>query len=486
MNKKLRLNIIYQSFYRILAIITPLCTSPYLSRVLKAENLGVYSYTLSICSYFSMFAALGTETYGTREIARSVAHEDKDRLYRTFWGIYIFQLLCSGISVLLYIGYICFFVNENKLIAFIQVGWIISVMLDINWFYFGIQEVKKVVIRNTIVRLMSVICIFVFVKGEQDLWIYALIMVLSNAGSQIMMWIYLPKYVKFVSLSIKDITRHIKPNLYLFLPLIGANVYWTMDKTMLGIFSDYNNTGYYYNADKVMNIPLNLIVGFGTVMLPHMTSTLEKNDTQSWKDTFEKSTELYAFMSAAMGFGMAAIAKEFVPIFFGAGYEKCILLIICFAPILIMKALDGLIKSHCLLPFGQEKLYTYCVFCGAAINLVTNYMMIPRLGALGALIGTGVTEFVVCIGEIYFVRKTIDLKKILSIYIKYFLIGSIMFVVVRLLNKMLPLAGILGVIIEVMGGAFIYLFICVCYWKLDTKSNVGRMVNHYIHKIVDK
>ena len=85
-------NLVYQSFYRILSLITPLITSPYLSRVLGAGELGRYSYTMSIVSYFNLFAALGTEMYGTREIAKVRAKNSKEIISETFWGIYIVQM----------------------------------------------------------------------------------------------------------------------------------------------------------------------------------------------------------------------------------------------------------------------------------------------------------------------------------------------------------------------------------------------------------
>ena len=63
-------NYVYRLFYEILAVITPFITAPYVSRVLGADGIGIYSYTSSIMTYFTLFAALGTATYGAREIAQ--------------------------------------------------------------------------------------------------------------------------------------------------------------------------------------------------------------------------------------------------------------------------------------------------------------------------------------------------------------------------------------------------------------------------------
>ena len=64
----LKRNYIYNVSYQILAVLTPLITTPYLSRVLGAERIGDYSYTQSVVAIFALFAALGTLIYGNREI----------------------------------------------------------------------------------------------------------------------------------------------------------------------------------------------------------------------------------------------------------------------------------------------------------------------------------------------------------------------------------------------------------------------------------
>ena len=184
---KLRKNVIYQMAYRVLTIITPLITAPYLSRTLGANCLGVYSYTLSSVNYFVLFAMLGTETYGNREIARVSAHGDPDELSQSFWEIYALQKCSSLLAIAAYLLYVLS-VHENRLIALLQGIWLISTMLDINWFFFGIEQVRFTVTRNFMVKAASVLCILLFVKSEKDLILYVVIMGASVACSQIFIW----------------------------------------------------------------------------------------------------------------------------------------------------------------------------------------------------------------------------------------------------------------------------------------------------------
>lgn len=477
---KLKRNLIYQSGYRLLTIITPLITSPYLARVLGAEKLGIYSYTLSIVSYFTMIAFLGTETYGNRTIAQVNTYNDKDALSRTFWGIYIGQAACSTLAVILYMFVVLLFVKNNKYIFLLQGMWIISTMLDINWFFFGIEEVKLTVIRNALVKIIGIGSILLFVKSENDLWIYTLIMAGTMVMSQIIMWMYIPKYISKTKISFSDVIHHFKPNIGLFIPLIASSVYWTMDKTMLGLLSTYESTGYYYNADKVMNIPLNLVIGFGAVMLPRMSALIEKNDKTGWKNLFKKTSEFYFMSACAIGGGIAAVANEFVPIFFGNGYDECVLLIELFGPILVLKAINDLIKNQCILPLGEEKKYTIIVSLGAMANLIANLILIPRYGALGALIGTGVAEIVVVVFEFLLEKKYLSISLVIAKNYWYVFISTIMYVLVRSISCILDLKIIYKLCVEVIIGILIYLIGCLFFWRFSKESSFS------LKKIVNK
>ena len=68
---RLKRNLGYQTVYQILSVCLPLITTPYLSRVLGASNLGQFSYIGSVTNYFTLFAMLGVTNYGTRTIAES-------------------------------------------------------------------------------------------------------------------------------------------------------------------------------------------------------------------------------------------------------------------------------------------------------------------------------------------------------------------------------------------------------------------------------
>ena len=199
-------NFIYNLIYQILILIIPLITAPYLSRVVGADGVGTYSYTYSIVYYFMLLTLLGINNYGNRSIAK--VRDDKRKLSKTFWSLYLFQLLMGVIMLIAYISYLYLFDVKYRNIAIIQTLFIISAMLDINWLFFGLEEFKKTITRSTFVKIGNVILIFLLVKTKNDLWKYTLIMSGMTCLSQLILWSFLRKRISFVKININRLLKN--------------------------------------------------------------------------------------------------------------------------------------------------------------------------------------------------------------------------------------------------------------------------------------
>lgn len=470
--KSIKKNLGFQTAYQILITCLPLITSPYLSRVLGASQLGVYSYTSSVMSYFALFAMLGTSNHGTRSIAS--CGDDKKKRSDVFWNIYCMQAFVATVCTLAYIFYVLFIVKDNKLIALIQIIHVFSCVLNVNWLFFGVENFKLTVLRNGIIKIISVALILLLVKKPEDLWVYALILVGGEMISQLVMWLYVPRVVGLSSVSIRKVMANVKPSLLLFIPLLAMSIYHIMDKTMLGALSTYTQGGYYYNADKVVNVTVGVISGISTVMLPRMTSLISAGKQKESDNLFRLSLEGTALAGIAMAFGIAAIANEFEPIFFGPGYDECILLTIVLAPVLIIKAFSFTARYQYLIPHHRENAYSISVLIGAAVNLVANILLIPRFGAMGAVVGTLLAESAACAWQFIVVRKLISLRKTILRCLVYFTIGILMFFCVRLI-ALINANSYIKIVLEMLTGVIVYIASCLVYWRI-TKNNIGAVM----------
>ncbi len=477
-------NLSLQTAYQILAVGMPLITAPYLARRLGSSQLGVFSYTSSIVAYFTLAAMLGTVNYGTRSIA--ALKEDRDKRNLVFSSIFIFQIVVTVFATLAYAVYLLFFCTENWTIAFIQGLAVLSCFINVNWLFFGVEDFQITVTRSIVIKLLSVALILLLVKKPEDLWLYTLIMLGGTFVSDLIVCFYLHRYVSFKRVSFSQVKEHIKPNLILFIPLLAMTVYHTMDKTMLGYLSTYEQSGFYYNSDKIVQIPLMIFNGIGTVMLPRMTYLIAEKKQEEANRLFMRTMEGVAAVSIAALCGISAVSKEFIPFFYGKGYDECILITIVFSPILLIKAFSVIARTQYLIPMKMEKEFTKSVIGGAIVNLIMNSILIPPYGALGAAIATVIAEMAACLLQFVSLRgKNLGIRRLFIQTFIYIIMGLLMVLVVRCV-ALFNMRNTIKLIVEVACGGAFFVVVCLSYWKITHNKFYDVLVSPVLAKLTKK
>ena len=446
-------NLIYNMIYQILIMILPFITAPYLSRIIGKTGIGIYTYTYSIAHYFVLFSLMGLANYGNRKIAQN--KDDVKKLNETFSEIYLMQIGFTVISLISYLSMVFLLNFENKNILIIQIMFVISAGIDISWFFYGMEKFKLMVVRNTIIKVITTICIFVFVKKASDLWKYAFIMAFSMFVSQLSLWVVLNKLVKFEKPSWEKVKKHIKPNLILFIPVIAVSLYRVMDKIMLGAISTMEQTGIYENADKLVTLPLTITSSVGTVMMPKMANIFAKGDNNKGKEYFRDSMQLIVGISIAMSFGMAVVANDFAPLYYGIEFSECGKIMIVLSPILLIGSISNVVRTQYLIPKEKDKIYILSVVIGAVVNMIINLILINKFGAMGAAIGTIFAELSVMLIQCILSRNELEFKKYIKDSICFVFSGIVMYVVLRKIKTLLNVSFI-SIIIEILIGIIIY------------------------------
>ena len=424
--KSIAKNYIYNMIYQVLILVLPLITTPYLSRVLGAEGIGIYGYTYSIVTYFILFGSLGVAMYGQREIA--YAQENVESRKKVFLEIIIFRFLCIAITS---IAYFFLFMRGNEYQIYYQILLIelIAAAFDISWFFQGMEEFKRTVTRNVLVRICSVSLVFVLVKTKEDLAKFTLIYSLADLIGNLSLWIYVPKYIKGAKVKNINVLRHLPQITLLFIPQIANQIYKILDTTMIGtLVENKAETGYYEQGQKVIRLLLTVVTSLGVVMVPRMASTYASGDNEKIKDYMKMSFKFVFFLAFPIMFGIMSISTAFVPVFFGAGYDKVVILINVISPILILMGMGNVLGTQYLLPTKKQKEYTISVAIGLGVNFVLNYFLIKKFASIGASISTVLSELVIVILQFQYIKKDIPFKKLLEIAWKYFVAGLVMFI----------------------------------------------------------
>ena len=426
--KSVKINYFYNLIYNLLTLLLPLLTTPYLSRVLGVENIGIYGFTNSIVTYFVLFGCLGTTLYGQREIA--YVQDDKEKQSKVFYEIFFVKLISMFISILLYGFSFCL---DGTLSLYYQILliYLVANVFDISWYLQGIEEFDKTVIRNLIVKVLSIILIFVLVKKPDDLWIYFTIFAVSELLGNITMWIYVPKYLNKPNFKKINLKKHLKPILMLFIPQIAIKVYTVLDKTMIGVISgNMNDVGFYEQGQNIVRALIVIITAYGTVMASRIAYTYKNSDKKETIKYLKSSFRFSWLLGIPLMLGTIAVADKLVPWFFGDGYDPVSNIIKFTSPLIIAIGLNNVLGMQYLVPIGRQKDFTTAVVIGALSNFVLNNILIRLFGTIGAVIASVLAETIILIYELYVTRKEFNWLMIFNGVFKYLIAGIIMFIVI--------------------------------------------------------
>lgn len=473
MKKSIAKNYIYNLTYQMLTILLPLVTTPYLSRVLGAEPIGIYGYTISIVTYFILFGTLGVSMYGQREIAYKGA--DKQARSKAFWEIIIMRTITLSISILLF--YLIYGrTGEYALYYRILIIQLVANLFDISWLFQGIEEFDKTVVRNLIVKLLSLVLTFVVIKTPDDLWKYFAIYVGAELIGNMSIWFYIPKYVEKVKIKELEIKKHIKPAISLFLPQVAIQIYTVLDKTMIGIITkDMVKVGYYEQAQKVVKAALMITNALQIVMNSRIANAYAEKDEKEIKNCLGISMNFIWFLTIPMMFGLMAIAPKFVPWYYGEGFEGVTPILIATAPILIAIGLNGITGIQYLIQIGKQNIFTISVTIGAIINVIFNAILIPFWGGVGAAIASVIAELSILIYQLKYFKEQYTILEMLKVSVKCFIAGIVMFGVVAIVANYLPVS-IINTIIEIAIGGIVYVGILTLLKYQFLKDILKKMV----------
>lgn len=450
-NKSIKKNYIYNLIYQVLLLITPLITTPYVSRVLKADGIGAYSYIESIVSYFVLFGTLGITTYGQREI--SYVQENKEERTKIFWNTKILECFTAGLALIVYL---IFSFTRNNILYLLYAFNIISVIVDVSWFFQGLEEFGKIVLRNIIFKAINIIFIFTFINTKDDLMLYVFGVTFFAFLGNLSLWVSIPKYIDKINVKKLKPFSNIKTVISLFIPTIAIQVYTVLDKTMIGIItkSEFEN-GYYEQALKISRIVLAMVTALGTVMIPRIGNLFHNNQVEETRKLMYRSYRFVWFLGLPLCFGLVMCSSNFVPWFFGEGYDKVINLLWILSFLIIAIGINNVTGMQYLIPTKRENTFTLTVCIGALVNFCMNALLIPKYQSIGAAIGSVIAETTIAVIQIIIVRKELNPIEIIKQSIHY-AIATVVMVIVLYLEARVLVSSIINTLILIVSGVLTY------------------------------
>lgn len=478
--QSIKINYILNTVYQVLNLITPLVTAPYISRVLGAEGVGIYSYTTSVVAFFIMFAVLGTTTYGQRAIAQ--CRDNRQQLSKCFWEIEMLSVISTVICAIIWMGFI-FITPRYKIYYLILLIDLMATALDIAWFYSGLEQFKFIVFRNAAIKILSIVFLFVLVRERRHIWIYIAIMALGKFMGNASMWLPLRRFVDRIKLSEMSIMPHLKETMAYFIPTAAASIYTYLDKVMIGAFTTTSvENGYYEQAQKVIKMAYTILVSLNTVMSARMSYLFAQNKEKEIKEKLEKALAFIVTLGIPFVFGVSGIAHNFVPWFFGDEFEKVTVLLILSSPLILIMSIHNFLSAQYLVPSGQRVRSTKGVVVGAIVNLILNFILIPRFQAIGAIVATLAAEISICVVYFHMSKAYVPVRLLLKYFPKQFLSACGMMLCVVLIGRGHSRGSIIITVLQILAGGTIY-FVLLCLLKDQVMRN---LIKHVKSKFLKK
>ena len=440
----------------------PLVTFPYVSRVLGASGNGKIAFIASVASYFSMIASLGIPTYGIRACA--TVRDDKEKLSKTVHELLIIHSIMTMISLTLF--FVSYFLigrlqREPELMFVNGISLLLNV-LGANWLYSALEQYQYITFRSLAFKVISILLMFALVHKRQDYVIYGAISVFAVAGSNVLNFINLRKFVSFKRYKCYHLKQHMKPILVFFAQTVAITVYTNLDTVMLGFMKNDAEVGLYSAAIKVKNILVTLVTSLGTVLLPRLSYYTANGYKEEFKKLTHKAMEIVFVMGMALTGYFVIMAKECIVFISGEEFLGATLAMQIIIPTIIFIGLSNITGIQVLTPLGKEKYVLISVVVGAGIDFVWNLILIPSMGAAGAAVGTLLAEIAVLLVQWYAIRKVVKMRLVrVKEIIKIIGISGTMAILLWIANGTISLPSVLQLMVTAVAyfGSVLLLFV---------------------------
>lgn len=460
-------NFLFQIIFNLVTTVIPLIVTPFLTRALLEYELGRFTYTRSIATYFVTFSMMGIVKYGQRVISQSADEETK--LRKSFWSLLVVHIGFSLVALLAFAFTGLFVIRENRDLFWIQSIYVLSALFNITWVFYGLENFKIVALRTTIVKIIEAVLYISLIKSPKDITLYAFINCFIALFSQVIVIPIAIKTIKPIRVEWNDCREHIKPLLVFAVAVIGIQLYTIFDTTLLGLFSSNENVAFYDYSDRIVKIPLTVASIIGTVLFPRACRLASQKNFDEQKKYMNCSMIIVSLIGAASFWGLAIIGGPLAAIYLGDNFSNCGPYIFALAPLVFIVGVGDVVRTQFMIPNGMDKEYIRSIIINAVTNLVLSTVLILSLPkeyhVYSAIIGTVSAETVGMIYQLALCRKFISINGLIKTAFCSFAIGGAMAAIIKVISNSInwSLASLIGIV--AVGGAIfvalsaVYIFI---------------------------
>ena len=338
-----------------------------------------------------------------------------------------------------------------------------------EWFYQGIEDFKYVAVRGLLVKLFSVVLLFLLVKTKEDILWYGAYTVLGVLGGNIFNFIRLRKYLHRDVINVRALhpLRHLKPALHVFALNVVISIYLQLNNVLLGFMKDAEAVGYFTAATKIMMITMSISSSLGAVIMPRTSNLIAEGRMDEFRILIQKSYDFVLALAMPLTVGLIFTSPSVILLLSGKGFAPAVLTSQIVAFNILMVGLSGVMGIQVLYPLGKINIVILCTLIGAAVNVFLNVLLIPRYGHNGTAVAYMLAEVAVTVSMFLIGRKYIPIQFFKRRHLNYVL-GSIVMALCLYFISLFGLANVIMLIIMMVVGVIMYA--CV---ELILKDPIG-------------
>lgn len=397
-------NFVYKSILTVSGYLVAFIIFPYVSRILGVGNVGLVSFVDNTVQYFLLFASMGINVLGVREIAR--VKDDPAARNRVFSNLMGVNLLFTLITLLAYFVIVTLLPELNRYDELFYIGSakILFTAFLIEWFYTGMEDFRYITLRSVAVKILYVISIFLFVKGPQDYRMYFYLTVAMTVVNSVINLVHARGLVK---VDFKEMFnfRYIGQNLTLGIYSVMTSMYLTFNVMYLGLMTGNVQVGYYTTAYKLYTVVVGLFSAFTSVMLPRMSALVSGDQTDRFRRLVTRSFSAMSLFSIPLILCSMVMAPQIVGVLAGPGYEGAVLPMRIIMPAVLFVGIAQVLALQILMPLGKEKVLLAASVAGAVVAVTVNVLTVKTLQCVGSAIVLLCSESVVTMAYVVYIYR---------------------------------------------------------------------------------
>lgn len=361
----------------------------YLARTLLPEALGFLSYVFTMIFFMANFIDLGLSTYGIRAIAK-----DGPRASDYLSEIASFRVLIAFLLSFVFMAAIALSGEANtvKILTIESLLILFTISLASEWAFQGLEKMHMVFISFLVTGALQLSSIFLFVKSSEDLFKVPLLYFAATLPVIIIFLRRLKFRLRIKRDDFRNMMRYLSSSMVLWSISIFVQIYNNFDIFILGIFRSIEEVGHFTVARRVIGAVTMFTLFLTNAVLPRLSHSYV-NDTSQFRLTTKKFLLLMACLILFICLPLIIFSKNIIMFTVGADYVSADMsLKIMFLGLVLI--LFNLPYSTGLIAAGFEKDVLMQAFASAVISLISNFILIPKYGMIGAAVSFVLAEAV--------------------------------------------------------------------------------------------